>query len=190
MNDSEMANDTLPAAAGAPEASEAVVRAEPASLSAEELAELKERAARTDEYWDRLLRTTADLENYRKRAAREKQEASRLANEPLLRKLIPVLDSLELALGAAQTTPVQAAALHTGIQLVHQQLKNALVEAGLEEIDAAGKAFDPNLHLAVSQHETADAPEGQVLQQLLKGYRFRDRLLRPASVVVAKHPAA
>jgi molecular chaperone GrpE len=74
--------------------------------------------------------------------------------------------------------------------MIHQQLKSALVDAGLEELDAAGKPFDPNIHEAVSQQETAKVPEGQVVQQLRKGYKFRDRLLRPASVVVAKPPAA
>jgi molecular chaperone GrpE len=74
--------------------------------------------------------------------------------------------------------------------MIYQQLKNAASEAGLEEVDAAGKIFDPNLHEAVSQKESADTPEGSVLQQLRKGYKLRERLLRPASVVVAKKPAA
>ena len=74
--------------------------------------------------------------------------------------------------------------------MIGQQLKNVLAEAGLEEVEALGKPFDPNLHEALSQQETSDVPEGQVVQQLRKGYKFRDRLLRPASVVVAKQPAA
>jgi molecular chaperone GrpE len=74
--------------------------------------------------------------------------------------------------------------------MIYQQLKNALAEAGLEEMDAAGRKFDPNWHEAVSQKETAEAPEGQVIQQLRKGYKLRDRLLRPAGVIVAKQPAA
>ncbi|HWI59955.1 MAG TPA: nucleotide exchange factor GrpE, partial [Bacillota bacterium] len=73
---------------------------------------------------------------------------------------------------------------------VLQQLKNTLVEAGLEEIDANGKPFDPNFHEALSQKETTEVPEGQVVQQLRKGYKLRERLLRPASVIVAKHPAS
>ena len=73
--------------------------------------------------------------------------------------------------------------------MVYNQLKAALAEAGLEEIDASGRPFDPNLHEALSQQETADVPEGQVLRQLRKGYKLRDRLIRPASVVVAKKPA-
>ena len=74
--------------------------------------------------------------------------------------------------------------------MVFQQLKKTLAETGLEEVDATGKTFDPNLHEAVSQKETSEAPEGQVVQQLRKGYKFRERLLRPASVVVARQPAA
>ena len=73
--------------------------------------------------------------------------------------------------------------------MIQQQLKNVLVESGLEEVDASGKPFDPNLHEAVSQQETPDAPEGSVLQQLRKGYKLRERLLRPASVIVAKKPS-
>jgi molecular chaperone GrpE len=73
--------------------------------------------------------------------------------------------------------------------MIQQQLKSALLETGLEEIDAAGKLFDPTLHEAVSQQETADVPEGHVVQQLRKGYKLRERLLRPATVIVAKSPA-
>jgi molecular chaperone GrpE len=80
--------------------------------------------------------------------------------------------------------------LQAGIAMIQQQLKGVLAEAGLEEIDANGKPFDPTLHEAVSQLETADAPEGQVVQQIRKGYKLRDRLLRPAAVVVAKKPSA
>jgi molecular chaperone GrpE len=74
--------------------------------------------------------------------------------------------------------------------MIQQQLKSALTEAGLEEVEASGKPFDPNLHEAVSQQETPDVPEGRVTQQLRKGYRLRERLLRPATVIVAKKPAA
>ena len=153
--------------------------------------ELKERAAKADEHWDRLLRTTADFDNFKKRAAREKQDAIKFANESLLEKLVPVLDSLEMALAATQVAQADAGqSLQAGVSMIGQQLKQALTEAGLEEVDAAGKPFDPNLHEAVAQRETADAPEGQVIQQLRKGYKLRERLLRPATVIVAKPPAA
>ena len=103
-----------------------------------------------------------------------------------------MLDSFDMALAAAsQNSPASAAdSLQAGIVMIHQQLRSALINAGLEEVDATGKAFNPNLHEAVSQQETADLPEGRVVQQLRKGYKLRDRLLRPATVIIAKHPAA
>jgi molecular chaperone GrpE len=170
---------------------EPLVALEPGTVSPEQLAELKERAAKADEHWDRLLRTTADFDNFKKRAAREKQDAIKFANESLLQKLIPVLDNFDMALAAAQTSAGGEAvqSLQTGVNMIYQQLKTALTESGLEELDAANKPFDPNLHEAVSQKETTEVPEGHVVQQLRKGYKFRERLLRPASVVVAKHPA-
>jgi molecular chaperone GrpE len=178
-------------AAGPAAVAEPLATIEPGTLTAEQLDELKQRAAKADENWGRLLRTTADFDNFKKRAAREKQEAIKFANETLLQKLIPVLDAFDMALAAAQNAQTEAAqSLQTGVKMVQQQLRNALLEAGLEEVDAAGKPFDPNLHEAVSQRETADLPEGQVVQQMRKGYRLRERLLRPASVIVSKHPSA
>lgn len=179
------------AAAADAQAPEPLVPVEPATLTPEQLEELKQRAAKADENWDRLLRTTADFDNYKKRALREKQDAIRFANENLLEKLVPVLDSFDMAVAATQNNQTDVAqSLKTGINMVFQQLKNALTEAGLEEVDATGKPFDPNLHEAVSQQESAELPEGQVLQQLRRGYKLRERLLRPATVVVSKRPAA
>ncbi|MFO1475886.1 MAG: nucleotide exchange factor GrpE [Verrucomicrobiota bacterium] len=153
--------------------------------------ELEAQAAKAAEYWERLLRTTADFDNFKKRAARERQDAVKYANEGLMEKLMPVLDHLEMALNAAQAgTAETAQSLKAGVLMVQQQLKAALAESGLEEIDATGQMFDPNRHEAISQQEHPDAPEGQVLQQLRKGYKLRDRLLRPASVIVAKAPSA
>lgn len=151
---------------------------------------LKAEAAKAREYWDKLLRTTADFDNYKKRAARERQDAVKFANEGIIGTLLPVLDNFEMALtamGNAQDPAIQS--LQSGVSMIHQQFKKALADAGLEEVDAANQKFDPNFHEAVSQQETADVPEGHVVQQLRKGYKLRDRLLRPASVVVAKKPA-
>lgn len=143
---------------------------------------------KAEEYFDRLVRLTADFDNYKKRVAREKQEAIRYANESLLEKLIPALDNFDMALTAAnQKASIES--LITGVQMVYNQLKAALAEAGLEEIDAANQPFNPNWHQAVAQQESQTAPDGAVLQQLRKGYKLRDRLLRPATVVVAKNPA-
>ena len=170
---------------------EALAPVEAATLTPEQLEELKQHAAKADEHWDRLLRTTADFDNFKKRAAREKQDAIKFANENLIRRLIPVVDALEMALAAAQSSPSEATqSLQAGVSMVHQQLLGALQEAGLEEVDATGKMFDHNLHEAVSQQVTAELPEGQVAQQMRKGYKLRDRLLRPASVVVAARPPA
>ena len=174
-----------------PTAPEPLVPVEAATVSPEQLAELKVRAGNADENWERLLRTTADFDNFKKRAAREKQEAIKFANEGLLQKLLPVLENLDMALAATQSArPEDGQSLQSGVNMISQQLKNVLMEAGLEELDALGKPFDPNLHEALMQKETPDVPEGQVVQQLRKGYKFRDRLLRPAGVVVAKQPAA
>lgn len=163
----------------------------PETLSPEQLQELRAKAAKADEHWDRYLRQTADFENFKKRAARERQDAAKAATESLLQKLLPVLDNFEMALAAAnQAQATSIDALKTGVNMIHGQLKSTIADTGLEEIDATGKPFDPNLHEAVSQTESADVPEGHVLQQLRKGYRFRERLLRPATVVVAKKPAA
>lgn len=157
-------------------------------LTPEEIEELKGDAAKAKEHWEQLLRTAADFENFKKRTARERQELSKYANESLLQKLIPILDNLDMALTAASAQPATVESLQTGIAMIHQQLKTVLAEAGLEEIDATNKTFDPNWHEALSQQETAEVAEGQVVQQLRKGYRLRDRLLRPAGVVVARKP--
>ncbi len=160
-------------------------------LTPEQIDEWKAKADKADEHWDRLLRATADLENFKKRAARERQEAVRFANVALLEKLIPALDNLDMALTAADNAESSSLeSLKTGITMIYNQLKAVLTEAGLEEIDASGMQFDPNLHEAVSQQESSDVPEGHVLQQLRKGYKLRERLIRPASVVVARKPGA
>lgn len=160
-----------------------------AQLTQEQIAELLAKAEKADEHWDKLLRQTADFENYKKRIAREKQEATKYANESLLQKLIPIVDNFEAALAATPAQGGSAESLITGVNMIYTQFKSTLADAGLEEIDAVNKPFDPNFHEAVSQQETADAPEGQVVQQLRKGYKLRDRLIRPATVVVAKKPA-
>jgi molecular chaperone GrpE len=163
----------------------------PASLTVEQLEELKSRAAKADDSWERLVRTTADFDNFKKRAARERTEAVQFANSSLLQKLLPVLDSFEMALSALQTAKDEkSSSLQTGITMVQSQLKNILAEAGLEEIDATGKEFDPTQHEAVSQQDTDDVPEGRVVQQIRKGYKLRERLLRPAAAVVARKPSA
>jgi molecular chaperone GrpE len=165
--------------------------AAPSEITREQLEELTARAAKADEHWDRLLRTSADFDNFKKRAARERQEAAQFANVALIQKLLPLLDHFEMAQAAAQTAQGDKLnALQAGIAMIQQQLKGILAETGLEAVEANGQAFDPTLHEAVSQQETDTVPEGRVVQQLRKGYKLHDRLLRPATVVVAKKPAA
>jgi molecular chaperone GrpE len=160
-------------------------------ISPEAFQQLKEKATKADEHWNQLLRISADFDNYKKRATRERQDAIKFANEWLLKKLVPVLDNFEMAIQAANDPKGGTLeALKTGVNMISSQLKSVTTEAGLEEIDASDKAFDPNWHEAVSQRETATTPDGHVLEQLRKGYKLRDRLIRPASVVVARKPAA
>ena len=155
----------------------------------EELKQLREDAAKAGEHYERLLRQVAETDNLRKRLAKEKQDAIRYANESLIEQLLPTMDSFDMAMLAvknADETTIDS--LKTGIEMVHTQLKRTLAEVGLSEIDAAGQSFDPSLHEAMSRKETDEADEGTVLEQIRKGYKLKDRLVRPASVVVATTP--
>jgi len=183
-------SDEQATAASASEAQAASADAN-ADLSPAAITELQAQAAKAKEHWDTLLRTTADFENFKKRAARERQDAVKFANESLLQKLIPILDTFDMALTAATNAKEGTAqSLQTGVSMILSQFRNTLTEAGLEEIDATGKPFDPNFHEAVSQQETDDVAEGTVVQQLRRGYKLKDRLLRPATVIVSKKPTS
>jgi len=149
-----------------------------AGLTPEQIEELKTRAARADENWDRLLRTTADLENFKKRAARERMETAQFAAAALIEKLLPVLDHFEMA-QAPRRMPGTTSCLVAGRRRDDPAaIEDRADRNRREEIDATGKTFDPALHQAVSQRETSEMPEGHVFQQLRKGYKLRDRLLR------------
>jgi molecular chaperone GrpE len=136
---------------------------------------------------DLALRARADLDNFRKRALREKEEAIRYANNGLLERLLPVIDNFELGLDAAKNAADTASILQ-GMAMVHKQLQDFLKNNGLEEVQAEGEAFDPNKHDAVSQEFSADVPEGHVVRQVRKGYKIKDRLVRASSVIVSKGP--
>lgn len=138
-------------------------------------------------FQDLALRSQADLDNFRKRMMREKEESIRYANARLLEKLLPVMDSFELGLQAAAQSG-QGTELQQGFLLVQKQLQEFLREQGVEAVDAMGQPFDPNLHEAVGQLASEEVAEGNVCQQLRKGYKLRDRLLRPATVMVSKGP--
>jgi molecular chaperone GrpE len=127
------------------------------------------------------LRTAAEMENLRKRTAREREEAIRYANQRLLEDLLPVIDNFEMGMqAAAQDT---SSMIYIGMDMVRKQLNDFLAAQGVEEIKAEGQ-FDANLHDAVSQ-EASDQPEGEIIRVTRRGFRIRDRLLRPASVVVS-----
>ena len=150
----------------------------------ETLTEAQEAMAELNE---RIIRLTADFDNFRKRAQREKDEARQFANQGLLEKLLPVLDNFEMALTAVKDADPS---VRDGVQMILDQLLGVLKESGVEPVDAMGQLFDPNLHEALSQEETTEVEEGIVVQQVQRGYKLNDRLVRPARVVVAKAPGA
>ncbi len=156
--------------------------------TAEELAELRVQAAQGAEAQERFLRLYADFENFKKRAARERDDVRRAATEGMISRLLPVLDTFDMAMTAAAQPNTSLETLKAGVQMIQGQLRGVFAEQGLEEIVTEGSDFEPALHDAVAQQETTEVPEGRILQQTRKGYRIKDRLLRPASVVVAKAP--
>lgn len=179
--DTESQEDSLPEAGAGGEAAAAEV---PAGTEEEAWKELAADVAK----WKELsLRTAAEMENLRKRTAREREEALRYANQRLLEDLLPVIDNFEMGMqAAAQDT---SSMIYIGMDMVRKQLKEFLSAQGVEEIPAEGQ-FDPNLHDAVAQEECAKGDEGRILRVTRRGYKLRDRLLRPASVVVSRLPVA
>ena len=131
------------------------------------------------------LRTAAEMDNLRKRTAREREEAIRYANQRLLEELLPVIDNFEMGMQAASQDT--SSMIYIGMDMVRKQLNEFLQNQGVEEIPTDGK-FDPNLHDAVAQ-EPSEKEEGEILRASRRGFKIRDRLLRPASVVVAAAPA-
>src|SRR5436305_11442284 len=141
-----------------------------------------------DRFRDLALRSQADFENYKKRCAREKEEAIKYANKSLLEQLVAIIDNFELGLAAAREQGDQSP-IYSGMILVQKQLNDLLAENGLQPIEAEGKTFDPNLHEAIAHEPSNEYPEEIVMRQTRRGYRFKDRLLRPAKVVVSSGPA-
>jgi molecular chaperone GrpE len=138
-----------------------------------------------DDYYDRLLRKTAEFDNYRKRTDRERQQLADAAAADLLEDLLPLVDDMERALKADPGTDATAA-IRTGVELIHKQLLETLRKRGVKPIESLGADFDPHFHMAVA-HEPADGRrEGEVIEEFRRGYMLGDRLLRPAMVKVAK----
>lgn len=148
---------------------------------------LEEKEKEAKENYDRLLRTAADFENYKKRAAREKEDWTKFANEDLIRAILPFIDNLERAVNHAQKI-ADTGVLVEGVQLTLQQLLQALNKFGLSSFESVGKPFDPAMHEAMLVVETDKHEPNQVVEEFQKGYLLNDRLLRPATVSVSKPP--
>ncbi len=142
--------------------------------------------AQVAEWKDLAMRATADLDNFRKRMAREKSEALQYANQALLEDLLPVLDNFEIGLQAAANE--EESMIYQGMRMVKRQFDEFLEAQGVREVPAEGQPFDPNLHEAVAQEESGEFEEGTILRVVRRGFAMRDRLLRPANVVVAMAP--
>lgn len=147
-----------------------------------QLAAARQEAATTH---DRYLRAVADLENFRRRTVREKDELRQFAASRVLEELLPVLDNLSLALNAARQPGADLKSLSGGVDMVLNQLKTALANHGLKEINPAGQPFDANQHESISAQPSTEVPEGNVVSVVRNGFSLNGRLLRPASVVVS-----
>ena len=170
----------LPAGSGDGDEPTAAVSGEsPATES--ELQKLKEER---DSLLDRLARMQAEFDNARKRASKEQQEFREYAVADAIKSLLPAMDSLERALQVKS----DAAELRSGVELIYKQLQAALGKLSVHPIVSKGEPFDPRYHEAIEMVETRNAPDHQVIEELQRGYKFKDRLLRPAMVKVAKNP--
>ena len=161
------------------------VAAAAAPVTDEPLTAAKREAAAN---YDRYLRAVADLENFRRRATREKDELRQFATVNLLQGILPVLDNLQLALEAARQQ-TDAATIANGVAIVLEQFKSVLGHHGLKEVNPVGQKFDPHRHESISHQPSREVPEEHVLKVVRTGYTLHGRLLRPASVVVSSGPA-
>jgi molecular chaperone GrpE len=155
-----------------------------ASATATGVSEVEKLRAERDMLLDRLARMQAEFDNARKRAAKEQQDFRDYALADTIKTIIPVLDSLDRAL---QTSP-EKSEFHVGMELIHKQLQDALAKLGVRPIQAKGEQFDPQHHEAVEMVDTENARDHEVLEELQRGYKLKDRLLRPAMVRVARNP--
>ncbi len=160
-----------------------------AGPSQEDLAALQ---SELDQWRDRFLRKAAELENFRKRMERERAEAAILTKISILLEFLPVMDDCERALESFREESDSPEKLlqtyREGVELLYRQLSSILNRAGVVSLEAKGKEFDPNLHEAITHMETREHADNIVMEELRRGYLFRDRLLRPAQVVVARNP--
>jgi molecular chaperone GrpE len=146
--------------------------------------ELEKLKAERDTLLDRLARQQAEFENARRRTVKEQQEFRDYAAADAIKSLLPVMDSLERALQVR----ADAEEFRNGVDLIYKQLQTALAKLSVHPIASKGEPFDPHYHEAIEMVETTEAPDHQVVEELQRGYKFKDRLLRPAMVKVAKNP--
>jgi molecular chaperone GrpE len=155
----------------------------PEAVAAAGESEVQKLRSERDDLFDRLARLQAEFDNYRKRAAKERDEFRDFAVSDAIRVLLPVMDSFNLALKNASAKPED---LRKGVDLIYKQLQDVLQKLNVERIPAQGEPFDPRVHEAIEMVETDAAPDHHVLEELQPGYRIKGRLLRPAMVRVAK----
>src|SRR5579872_6791376 len=158
--------------------------AAPAGDSATGEAELQKLKAERDSLLDRLARAQAEFENARRRAAKEQQDFRDFASVEVIKSLLPVIDNFERALQSKS----DAAEFRSGIELIYKQLQDVLVKLGVRPIAAKGEQFDPHVHEAIEMVETSDANDHEFLEEWQRGYKYKDRLVRPAMVKVARNP--
>jgi molecular chaperone GrpE len=171
-------------AAGAEDSPAAVAGDDPAAGEASAVSgELQKLMAERDALVDRLARAQAEFENARRRAAKEQQDYRDFAAADAIKSLLPVIDSFERALQVKS----EPGDFRSGVELIYKQLQDALAKLGVRAIPAQGEPFDPHYHEAIEMVETSQAPDHEVLEELQRGYKFKDRLLRPALVKVAKN---
>jgi molecular chaperone GrpE len=167
------------------ESIEASSNGEPATANESELQKV---TAERNTVLDRLARAQAEFDNARKRATREQQEYRDYAQADTIKALLPILDSFERALRAKPSGNSQDIEFRNGIDLIYKQLQDALLKLGLRPIEAEGQAFDPHVHEAIEMVDTDEADDQTVINELQRGYRLKERLLRPAMVRVARNP--
>jgi molecular chaperone GrpE len=171
----------LPAGSGDGDESTAAMSGGESSGVESELQRVK---AERDSLLDRLARAQAEFENTRRRESKAQQESREYAIADAIKSLLPAMDSLERALHVKS----DAAELRSGVELIYKQLQAALGKLSVNPIVSKGEPFDPRYHEAIEMIETTDVPDHQVIEELQRGYKFKDRLLRPAMVKVAKNP--
>jgi molecular chaperone GrpE len=176
----------LPAAEGGEEAASAAVGAKPAEVGA--VPEAEPLKAERDALLDRLARLQAEFDNARKRAVREQQEFREFAAADVIRNFLPILDSFERALKASSgDSNANSNDFRNGVELIYRQFQDALQKIGVQSIPALGQAFDPRVHEAVEMVDTTEVADHHVFDELQRGYKYKDRLLRPAMVRVARN---